>query len=48
MTENEIRRVVEEAVRETLRAMGLDVDEPFENQKDAAFVRALELLAGRI
>lgn len=40
MTENEVRKVVKEAVRETLTTLGFDTDDPLEAQRDMQFVRS--------
>lgn len=40
MTENEVRKVVKEAVQETLSRLGFDTDDPFEAQRDMQFVRS--------
>lgn len=40
MTESEIRRVVSEAVRETLRTMGFDIEDMHEVQRDVVFLRS--------
>lgn len=39
MNEAEIRKIVAETVKETLTRMGIEADEPFDVQKDMAFVR---------
>ena len=39
MTESEMKRVVAEAVQETLVKMGVDIDDPIEMQKDMSFLR---------
>ena len=39
MTDDEVRRIVKDTVLETLKAIAIDVEDPFEVQKDMAFVR---------
>jgi hypothetical protein len=39
MTEAEVKRIVSEAVEETLTKLGFDVGKPTEAQKDMAFLR---------
>lgn len=39
MTEAEIKKIVKEAVHETLLGIGLDMEDPTEVQQDFAFVR---------
>lgn len=41
MDEREVRRIVSEAVQETLTRIGIEADNPLEAQKDQAFVRNL-------
>lgn len=40
MTEAEVKRIVSEAVTETLTRLGIDADDPIEFQKDMAHVRS--------
>ncbi len=40
MTEAEIKRVVSEAVEETLTKLGVQVDDPIEVQKDMGFLHS--------
>lgn len=40
MTEAEIRKIVAEAVKETLTSMGIPADEPIEVQRDMQHLRA--------
>ena len=39
MTDEEVRLIVRETVHETLKVLAIDVEEPFEVQKDMVFVR---------
>jgi hypothetical protein len=39
MTENEIKRIVEETVEATLLRLGVDLDDPIEVQRDMSFLR---------
>jgi hypothetical protein len=39
MTEAEVKRIVAEAVAETLTKLGIQVDDPLEAQKDMQFLR---------
>lgn len=40
MTENEIRKIVAETVKETLTSLGIPAESPIEVQKDMAHLRA--------
>lgn len=40
LTEDQIKMVVKEAVVETLKSLGVDTKEPFDMQRDFAFLRA--------
>lgn len=40
MNEQEVRKIVAEAVRETLTSLGIPADSPIEVQKDMAHLRA--------
>lgn len=46
LTENDLHRIVKEAVQETLEAMGADVKAPLEMQEDFAFLRGLRIGSG--
>ncbi|ESX17877.1 hypothetical protein X766_15890 [Mesorhizobium sp. LSJC255A00] len=39
MTEADIKRIVAESVKQTLTEIGVNLDEPFEFQKDMAYLR---------
>jgi hypothetical protein len=40
VNDDEVRRIVRDTVHETLKVLAIDAEEPFEVQKDMAFVRA--------
>nr|DAP56840.1 MAG TPA: hypothetical protein [Caudoviricetes sp.]DAU40488.1 MAG TPA: hypothetical protein [Caudoviricetes sp.] len=40
LTEADINKIVENAVKETLTKIGIDPEQPLEYQKDMAFVRS--------
>lgn len=40
MTEGEIHEVVRQAVHETLTSLGVDLDDPFEVQRDFQYLRS--------
>lgn len=48
VTEHEIRKIVAEAVEQTLLTLGIDADEAVEIQKDMSFLRGWRESAGTV